>query len=88
MVYHSSTTSSSSCRSHGGVYATPTNLMVQTLAFIKELIELANSLRFTALSHLRVMDNVSALIFPSFKPLFLSLLIINFCDCREIMIEA
>jgi len=50
-------------------------LMVQTLVFIEELIELANSFRVTALGHRRVMVNVSALVLSSFIPLFLSLLI-------------
>ena len=35
-------------------------LMVQSLAFIEQLIEHANSLRFTTLGHRRVMDNVNA----------------------------
>ena len=35
-------------------------LMMQTLAFIVQLIEHANSLRVTALGHRRVMENVNA----------------------------
>ena len=35
-------------------------LMVQSLAFIEQMIEHANSLRVTTLGHRRVMNNVNA----------------------------
>ena len=50
-------------------------LMMQTLAFIVQLIEHANSLRVTALGHRKVMENVNAYTISFF---ILSLLIFSY----------